>query len=430
MKKMLARYPIGNPRRKWKQDNFVISICNPGPMGLNHDGPVQCEKARRSVKTAADAGFNCVELLWASPEIGLELLRAAEQIGMPLVYQNLRRFGGMGYRKEKNLRPEDNDLEGVIKDIAPWKSVCGLYVYDEPLTTEQRALARDLIDRMEKLLPDKLPLTCSDGGHIENVANEVDPPQLAFDQYPFGGWACDGVSPETQMDAASSYWRRMEVARRVAARIGAPYWFIYQGHELAYNPLPDSYTFAASRMMANSALLYGVKGLDCYIELDGVVDPETGGHGVWFEEQRKLNREIAALGNTLMALTCQRVIHDESVVSDKEDVPFPTMESSTLLTGKLPHRISISELTDAYGNDYLMVQNRDYRSTVRYDLTMKEPRRVWRVSDEDGEQRLAFDDASNHIIGTLTAGSVALYRLQKKDEEPYAIEYYLDKGTL
>ena len=31
-KKLFARYPIGNPRRKWRQDNFILSIVNPGPM--------------------------------------------------------------------------------------------------------------------------------------------------------------------------------------------------------------------------------------------------------------------------------------------------------------------------------------------------------------------------------------------------------------
>lgn len=90
-------------------------------------------------------------------------------------------------------------------------------------------------------------------------------------------------------------------------------------------------------------------------------------------------------------------------------------------------RISISELKDAYGNDYLMVLNRDYRESVRYRLKMKNPMRVWRVSDEDGEQRIAFDDVNRTILGTLTPGSIALYRLQPRDEEPFAIEYYLEK---
>ena len=427
MKKMLARYPLGNSKHKWKQDNFVLSLINPGPMGLEYSGPLACEKARRGMQTAVDAGFNTVELLWASPEVGMEMVRMAERLSMPLIYQNMMRFGGMGFRREKNLRPEENDLEGAIRDLEPWRMVTGLSIYDEPILPEQRVLVKELIRRAEELCPDKLPYACTDAGKIDEMADEVDPVQLTFDQYAFGGWAGMGMSPEGQMDACCKYWSRMEIARIAANRINAPYWFIYQGHELLYNPREDVYTFTASRMMANAALLYGVKGLSCYIECDGVLDSETGGHGVWFEEQKKLNREITALGNTLMALECQRVIHDESVVSDDENFAYLTMEDSKLLTGTLPHRISISELKDAYGNDYLMVLNRDYRDAVRYKLSMKADMRVWRVSEEDGEQSLAFDDNSNRIIGTLQPGSVALYRLQPKEEEPYAIEYYLEK---
>lgn len=447
-KKMLARYPIGNPRRKWRQDNFILSLVQPGPMGLEKGGPIDCEKARRGMQTAADAGFNTVELCWASPEIGVEMVRAAERLGMPLIYQNLNRFGGMGFRREKNLRPEDCDFEGVLCDVVPWRSICGIYLYDEPITPEQRAHVREMIERIEEVCPDKLPFVCSDAGNIEALVDEVDPAQVAFDQYAFGGWAGNGMTPETQMDGCFRYWSRMELARNAAKRIDAPFWFIFQGHQLRYKPCFDRYTFTASRMMANAALLYGAKELSCYVECDGVLDPETGGRGFWFEEHRKLNREITVLGNTLMALECQRVIHDESVASEEQGpaqkeeagalatfggpthLAFPTMEDSELLTGKLPHRISISEMKDLYGNDYLMVLNRDYRSPVRYELQMKEVRRVWRVSDEDGSQRLAFDGTGDRIPGTLSAGSVALYRLQPMEEEPCAIEYYLDKGTL
>ena len=56
MKKMLARYPLGNSRHKWKQDNFILSLVEPGPMGLEHGGPTDCEKARHGIQTAKDAG--------------------------------------------------------------------------------------------------------------------------------------------------------------------------------------------------------------------------------------------------------------------------------------------------------------------------------------------------------------------------------------
>lgn len=423
-KKMLARYPLGNPRRKWRQEQFILSVI-PGPMGLEKVGELQCEKAHRSVKAAVDAGFNLMEMCWTSHDVGMEILRTAEEIGTNVLYQDLRRFGGMGYSKEP--LNEHNDLIGAMRDTAGYKCITGYYMYDEPITPEQRATVRKMIDAAEQERPDLLPYTVTTASQSDDLANEVDPAQLSFDQYPFGGWVGDGMTPETQMDGCSKYWTNMEVARQMANEIGAPYWFVYQGHELLYNPCLDHYTFTASRMMANTALLYGVKELSCYIECDGVLDPETGDRGIYFEEHRDLNRRIAALGNTLMALKCERVIHGGNITPYKEKVTFATMEESELLVGTLPQRISISEMSDDYGNRYLMVANRDYRNIVSYALKMKEPCRVYRVSDEDGEQRLVFDDPTNKIIGNLYPGHMALYRLQPKSEEPYTIGYYLDK---
>ena len=106
---------------------------------------------------------------------------------------------------------------------------------------------------------------------------------------------------------------------------------------------------------------------------------------------------------------------------------FATMEDSELLEGELPRRISVSEMSDEYGNRYLMVANRDYRNVSSYFLKMKGEYRVYRVSDEDGVQRLVYDDPNNKIIGNLLPGHMALYRLQPKSEESCEIEYYLEK---
>ena len=150
-KKMLPRYPIGNPRRLWRQDNFIISLTNPGPMGLDKRNETQQEKARRAVETAVEAGFNQMELCWASPEVGMEILRTAERIGTKVLYQNLRRFGGMGYSREP--LNENNDFIGAMRDTAGWKCIMGYYMYDEPTTKEQRALVRRMIDEAEKSAP-------------------------------------------------------------------------------------------------------------------------------------------------------------------------------------------------------------------------------------------------------------------------------------
>ena len=431
-RRLFARYPIGNPHRTWRQDNFLVSVSNPGPLGLDVKSPLQLERTRRAVETAMTAGFNLQEMLWASPEVGMEIVRTAERIGAKIVYQNLRRFGGMGFSKE-HFHDED-DLAGTIRDTAQWNCIAGYYVYDEPTTAEQRKEVRNLIEQLEQIRPDLLPYTVAAAykDHINPLADEVSPAQLSFDIYPFGNIR-QPLNAEDQLDHADM-WYYLEIAKQAAKRIQAPFWFYYQGHELFYFPSFDRYTFTASRMMANAALLYGAKQISSYVEFDGFVDPATGGPGVHFEEQKQLNEETIKLGNTLMALDCQRVIHDSSLTidSDHQDEWLQissTMADSAYLEGELPPRLSVSELKDAYGHRYLLVLNRDYRQERHFCLKLKEPARIYRTSEKDGLEQLVYENTRS-LIGHLTPGSISLYRLQPVYEEPYLVEYYLDKQPI
>ena len=182
--------------------------------------------------------------------------------------------------------------------------------------------------------------------------------------------------------------------------------------------------------MAFAGVLHGVKALSCYIEFDGYVDPKTGGHGKFFDVQRRLNDDLHNLGHTLMALCCQRVIHDEGLAPDHpamEGYRTALAESALLDAEKpLPRRISVSEHTDAYGNQYLMVLNRDYENEAHISLSLKEPCHAYEVSKADGEQHFQYENTT-HLPLTLAPGDLALYRLQPATEEPFTVEYSLDK---
>ncbi|MBO5270975.1 MAG: hypothetical protein J6B77_09330 [Clostridia bacterium] len=429
-KKMFPRYPIGNPRRKWRQDNFILQATYPGVKDLKLKTPVtpwQLEKTRRAVETAADAGFTVVGTTWASKAAIMEVVRTAERLGLRVFYGDFMRFTGMGFSKTLP-KHEPEAIIDVIRELKNWKSIIGFITYDEPINEEQRKITREMQDIVERECPDMIPLTVTAAGkeRMVKMAEEVDPPYAYFDFYPLGNTR-QMLQPEDQLDH-SKLWYLLELNRRISQKTGAPVAFAYQGQELFYHPLFDRYTFAASRMMANAALLYGAKLLLNYIEFNGFINSETGGRGPAFEEQKALNRSISVLGNTLMALESVRVIHDESVsakdVEEWEDYRY-TMEDSELLTGALDHRISISELADAYGHRYLMVLNRDYRTEKHYRLICKEPSRVYRVDEETGLERLAYE--GDEITGCLQPGCVALYRIQSLFEEPYLVEYYLEK---
>lgn len=429
--KLFARYPIGNPQRTWKQENFIISVANPGPMSWHHCDETILYKTRRGMETAVAAGFNMMETLWATHEQGEEILRTAERLGVKVVYQDLSRFGGMGF-SSKHFH-DDEDLEGVIRDTKKWNCIAGYYVYDEPTNEKQREITRSLIEVMEKECPHLMPYTvvAADVDYINAMTNDVCPAQLSFDIYPFGNVSHTMQGNATEQLDRSFLWLFYEHVSKSAKKINAPFWFYYQGHQLFYHPSFDLYSFAASRMMANAALLYGAKQISAYTEFDGYVDPETGGPGVFFDEQKKLNEETAKLGNVLMALDCHRVIHDPTVyVPDKYEQLWKeyacTIEDSELLDCALPPRISVSELEDNYGHKYLMVLNRDYRFENHFGLRLKECSRVYHISEKDGLEHLVSDHA-NYITGHLTPGSIALYRIQNAEQEPYLLEYYLEK---
>lgn len=434
---LLARRSLGNPRRVWRQDNFVISVASAGPMStaLEPKSELTRLKTRRAVKTCIDAGFNMIGCLWADSETAMDIVRAAERHGGNVLFQDLRRFGGMGH---KNIFCETNDYKGVIEDTKQWNCIKGYCMWDEPILQEHLEETRRMIDYCEQVRPGILPYTVANpdyhslcrwqdhayAPYIDRFLDTVDPAQMSFDYYPIGKREYD---PALQLDNFTM-WSDLEIVRRAAGKRDIPFWFYYQAQRFPWHKIYYTFHFNMARAMAYAGVLHGVKGIECYTEFDGFVDPATGGRGMFFDEQKRLNDELAALGNTLMALTCDRVIHDDTLLPDHpamEGLRTP-MEESELLEGGLVFRTSVSEHADPYGNRYLMVLNRDYEQSATMSLKLKALSHVYEVSKTDGEQHLC-EEAVAFLPVALAPGELKLYRIQSGAEEPFTVEYYLDK---
>lgn len=428
-KKMLARRPIGNPRRLWQQDRFTLSTFSPGDVFFHEDDPDAAEKMRRAVKTCADAGFNLLELGWATSEQSKAALPMCEQLGMPVIYQNLRRYGGMGH----NILCQKSDLPGVMNENRSWKCVAGYYIWDEPWTEDQMHESRRLMDLCQREMPHGLPFivalpsyntewTWENGlyaDYLEKYASIIDPVVLSFDYYPVGMKEHDAAR---QLDE-SKMWCDLAQAKKTADKHDMPFWFYYQGQNLHH---VDFFIFPMVRLMMNSGVLYGAKGLQHYTACEAVVDLD-GSRGEFFQPQKEIHAHFRELGNTLMALNLQRVIHDKTLRPAGRDWDglWADMSESALLAGELPRRISVSEHTDEYGNDYLMVLNRDYMEQADITLSLKKNSHIYEVSGEDGMQ-LHLSTGSELPV-SLIPGEMKLFRLQCACEEPYTIEYCLDK---
>ena len=437
--KLLARRPVGNPRRRWRQDNFTLHTSGPALIDtkLRGKSALTLRKTRRAVKTTLDAGFNLMGTLWADFESAMHVVRAAEQYGGNVMLQDLCRLGGTGNANYYTFY-EKSDFEGLLQETKKWSCIKGYFIWDEPILEEQFAEARKAIDYLEREYPDMLPFTVANpdyhpllegkqdvfAAYIKRYAEVIDPVQMDFDYYPIGK---PEYTPAVQVDN-STMWSNLEIIRREAKRRETPLWFAYQGHHYPWHQVEYTYKHEMTRTMAHAGVLYGAKAIEYYVEFDGFIDPATGGKGVHFEEQKQLNGELSALGNTLMALSCDRVLHDDTLLADNAEArgyctPF---SESELLTGKLPTRISVSEHTDAYGNRYLMVLNRDWDAAQHIQLDLKAPSHVYEVSRKDGEQYLRYEN-TDYIWLNIAPGDLQLYRIQPAAEAPFTVEYYLDK---
>ena len=439
---MLARHPVGNPTRKWRQDYFIKQIVSTGPLpGRMHFLDPMADstrrKARIGVRTVTDAGFNMISTLWANSDLAMDIVRTAEAEGANVVFQDMMRFGGMGNR---NIYCKENDYIGAIEDTRRWKCIKGYCLWDEPILPEHMEEVRKMIDYVDERYPDILPYTVAnpdyhpllkwDDGiyekYISDFINTMNPAQMHFDYYPIGK---DEFKEELQLDN-STMWSCLELIRRKADARSIPMWFAYQGQRYPWHNVYYSFKFPMARAMANAGILHGVKALECYIEFTngGVIDAATGGHGTFFDDYKEYNKELSYLGNTLMALRCLRVIHDDTLLPEHlsmHGLRTPLSESE-FIASELPKRISISEHSDKYGNKYLMILNRDYNDSAHISLDLKGRFNVYEVSKADGAQYLRYEN-EYMLSAYLKPGELMLYRMQRADEEPFAIEYYLDK---
>ena len=418
-KKILARYPLGNPHRAWKQDNFILS-----------NFAALATDMRKAIRNCKEAGFNMVEIGCAKPEQAADAVTYCEQEGLDLIYQNLQRYGGMQHHRFF----ENNGLAGVINELRKYKRVVGYYIWDEPYLDDQLADTRELMDVCQREAPHLLPFTVAipsynnkftwgNGefpAYLERFVTTIDPPMLSLDYYPVGM----GTHNETVQFDRTNMWSDLGLMKKLGEKYDMPIWFYYQGQNL-HNV--EFFIFPMVRAMMYAGVLYGAKGLQHYTAR-GAIITNDGDKDIFFEDQKAIHVEFKNLGDTLMAINCKRVIHDESLKPACEMFAelHNTIEESAYLTGKLQNRISVSEYEDEYGNGYMLILNRDYMESKTVTLELNGNYRIYEVSKEDGLQYVK-SDSTNKIEVDLIPGDAVLYRLQKAEEEAFTIEYKLNK---
>lgn len=420
--KILSRYPLGNTRRLWRQDNLILSTFS-----------ARSDSMRDSLEACRDAGYNLAELGWAEHGQAEEALRLCEELSLPLLYQDFSLFGGMQGR-HLGLSVTRSDVKAITDHVRPYTSCIGYYVWDEPYVEDQLREARRQVDLFQAADPARLPFTVAipsyndkytwqNGefpAYLERYVSIIDPPVLSLDYYPVG---LPLYTDEKQLDD-SLLWCDLGLMRRLGRAYGLPLWFYYQGVNLyEYH----RFTFPMVRMNMYAALLYGCKGLQQFTAVGALTD-ETGAHGSFFEEQTAIHNEIFHLGNTLMALESRLVLHSDDLLPGcpyMDGLADKTSDSDFVADG-LPERVSVGELCDTEGNTYLMILNRDYETDRSFTVALKRPVRVYTVSKQTGRQTLTTE-RTDRLTLSLDKGDAVLLRVQPADEEPFTIEYRLEK---
>ncbi len=425
----LSRFPLGNKKQMWRQNDFILSVFSPTDTFYKSDEDT-FRRATLSVRTCAEAGFNLLETGWATQEHLRAVLPACEECGIDMIYQDLAVCGGMQDRFIKSI--DASVIKGVAEKTKKYKYCIGYYVWDEPYLEHQLAEASRQYGFYRSYVPKKLLFTVAipsynnaytwqNGkfeGYLRTFVDTLRPPVLSLDYYPIG-LTENGIKATTEQ---TLMWCDLALMQKVAHENGMPMWFYYQGQDV-WNS--NKLTFDQVRLFMNAGALHGAKGLQHYTAVGAVVDEKTGGHGIYFDEQKEMHKKFKTLGNTLMALDCVRVLHDPGLLKNSpyKDGLFGRIEESDIFS-ELPPLVSVSEHEDAYGNTYIMVLSRDCENERSLALKLKKSFRIYLVSDADGKQEIV-SNASDTLNVDLIPGGMKLFRLQKPDEEPFLIEYEL-----
>ena len=429
MTKVLKYAPLGNPKRDYKQDKFIISTFK-----INGRSSVDLsyEAVERIIKNLKEAHLNQIELGWTHPDTIPKAAKVCNEEGLDLIVQNLDMFGG--FQCKPRLKTTEEDVIKVIELYGNEPCVKGYYIWDEPWNDEDIEAAAEQTNWFFKHAPGKLNLAIYNPwynpkynwnnnlypSYVKKFLDTVEPPVVCFDHYPYGAPPINSDT-EDQLDN-SLLWKDIAVAREESVKRNSPFWF-YWSEIRTHKNYDRLLTHGQIRLQIFYALLYGAKALQAYgvngcsCGPAGYDEPRTmmtfeGEKAYFYDTVKEALGEAEQLGKTFMALTSDHVYHDDKVLTNdeyfnthfREDVK----KSEILDMEKLPDRCSIGEFSDGYGNKYIYILNRDYKVAKEFSIKLKGAKRVYEVSAEDGLQKVIYEKTDSFKVNLKESSAILL----------------------
>ncbi|MBP5093158.1 MAG: hypothetical protein J6332_03830, partial [Abditibacteriota bacterium] len=320
---------------------------------------------------------------------------------------------------------EDPELEShlgaIVDKYKDHPALWGYHLCDEPNPSEFAKIAevRQFIKQRDpkhlsfvNLFPTYLNAFgtadfgyCDEDRYVDEFCKMVKPEILSYDSYPF---MKDGTDRTT-------YFSNLEIYRKYALK-----------HDVPMNSIilsiPHTYAFedkwgyrdpteAEMRWEVYTSLAYGAKGI-LYFTYDvpkdksfdwgdALLNYDGSRNEKWYYAQQ-LNKEIKALGPTLLNLTSCAVYHTGDLPNMTKALPadnFLQVSGGDFVIG---------QFYDKSGDMYAMVTNRDYKNKVRAKMTFAKPVAVKEVAPHSGT---ALQTSPTEFVKDLKPGDGCLIKI-------------------
>ena len=319
---------------------------------------------------------------------------------------------------------EQHGLVALVADRNAEGPACwGYMLRDEPNAKDFAAL-RETVDQVRAAHPGKLAYinlypnyanqqqlgTETYDEHVARFVEEVGVDVLSMDHYPI-------MKPNG--DSRASYCANLEVMRKYAQQRGIPFWNFFNTMPFGSHFDP---TEADLRWQVFTSLAYGARGVlyFCYwtpgggeFPKGGAIITAEGRKTRHYEQAKRINAAVKALGPTLMELTSTGMCRVKP-----EGDPAQVLAGTPITRLDYEYRdYLIGLFTHADGRRAVLLNNysNHYTSwpTVEFDVDAAQ---VMDVSQETGEEAPVIDDspAMEGLQVSLDAGQGRLFLLPGK----------------
>lgn len=342
-------------------------------------------------------------------------------------------IGGFGARTPETVREqlrlcEENGLRAVVwraglkpEELPDHPACWGYMLRDEPNAADFEALRRD-VDAIRAARPGRFGYinlfpnyanekqlgTASYEEHVRRFVDEVDPDVLSMDHYPM-------MQPKA--DGRAGYCSNLEVMRTHSLRAGIPFWNFF--NTMPFGPHYDP-TEHSIRWQIFTSLAYGAKGVlyFCYwtprgheFPKGGAILTADGRKTRHYDQARRINAAVKAMGPTLMQLTSTGVTRVSGPAAGPEALQGTPLAR---LAGEPAAQYLLGSFRHADGRRAVLLCNYDYLyttwPTVEFGADLAQVREV---SQETGEEIPVVDDSPDlpGLQLSLDAGGGRLFLL-------------------